>query len=59
VFLEPRENHELDSWASAPYRKFALRTIGSSMHSGLKPDLNAYDAVKNVDRLVADLRSGS
>ena len=57
VFLEPRDNHELDQWAAAPYRKFTLRTIGSSMHHGLKPDLDAYDAVRDVERVVKDLRS--
>ncbi|MBS2936575.1 AAA family ATPase [Nocardioides sp. J2M5] len=57
VFGEQRPNHDLDAWAAAPYRRFALRSVGSSMHSGLKPELNARDAVRAVEKLVADLRS--
>jgi recombinational DNA repair ATPase RecF len=59
VFGELRETHELDQWASAPYRKFALKTIGPAMHNGLKPDLNARDAAKDVQRLVSELRSAT
>jgi hypothetical protein len=58
IFSEPRENHELDNWASAPYRKFGLRNIGTAMHKGLKADLDPRDAVRDVERLVDDIRSG-
>ncbi|MBD3947561.1 AAA family ATPase [Nocardioides ganghwensis] len=59
VFGESRPHHELDQWAAAPYRKFALRSIGAAMHSGLKADLDARDAVRDVEKLIADLRGGS
>ena len=57
VFGSERPNHELDSWAAAPYRKFALRNIGSAMHAGLKGELEPRDAVRDLEKLVADLRT--
>lgn len=59
VFGECRDNHELDQWASSPYRKFALRTVGPGMHNGLKPALAPRDAARDVERLVEDLREGA
>lgn len=59
VFGEARANHELEQWAAAPYRKFGLRNIGSAMHAGLKAELDARDAVRDVEKLIVDLRSTS
>ena len=56
VFGESRENHELDNWASAPYRKFALKTVGPGMHNGLKQGLDPRESAREVERLVKDLR---
>ena len=58
VFGQPRDNHELDAWATAPYRKYGLRNVGSAMHNGLKSDLNPRDAIRDVERLIEDLRAG-
>ncbi|WP_240938187.1 AAA family ATPase [Nocardioides sp. JQ2195] len=52
IFGEPRENHELDNWARAPYRKFALRTVGSRMHTGLKEKLDPRDSAREVQKLI-------
>ncbi|MDP3967854.1 MAG: hypothetical protein Q8Q02_06190, partial [Nocardioides sp.] len=57
VFGEPRPDHELDGWASAPYRKFALRNVGTAMHNGLKPELDPSEAAKDVERLIKDLKA--
>lgn len=55
VFGEPRQNHELDQWATAPYRKFGLRNVGTAMHHGLKAEISPRDAVRDVERLVKDV----
>lgn len=59
VFGEPRENHELDSWASPPYRKLGLRTVGPGMHNGLKSGLDPRAAARDIERLVKDLQQGA
>lgn len=59
VFGEPRPDHELEGWASAAYRKFGLRNVGTGMHQGLKAGLDPRDAAKDVQRLVDDIRSGA
>jgi recombinational DNA repair ATPase RecF len=59
VFGEHRDNHELDSWAAAPYRKFSLKTAGSGVHQGLPSSVDPRDSVRQADRLVRDLQSGA
>lgn len=57
VFGAVPTNQQLDQWASAPYRKFALRNVGMDMHRGLKPELHPRDALRDVQKLVTDLKA--
>lgn len=52
------EVRNLDGWATAPYRKYGLRNVGTAMHNGLKADIAPIDAARDVERLVADVRAG-
>ncbi len=59
VFGEDRENHELEKWASAPYRKFGLKSVGSAMHHGLPAGRDPRDEIRNVEKMVNDLTKGA
>lgn len=56
LFGEPRETHELDHWAAAPYRKLTLRTVSGGMHHGLPPTAHPKDVARDAERMVEDLR---
>ncbi len=53
------EVKNLDGWATAPYRKHGLRNVGTAMHNGLKAEIVPIDAVRDVERLISDVRAGS
>lgn len=59
VLGQSGDNQAMDRWASPPYRKFALGTVGPGMHNGLKAGLDPRDAARDVERLVKDLRAGT
>ncbi len=53
------EVKDLTPWAQAPYRKVGLGIVSAGFHQGLRESNDPGDAVKDVERLVSDLRSGA
>lgn len=58
IFDENRTDLK-DSWAKAPYRRNGLNNVGVAMHHGLKGTIDPADAIRDVRKLIDDVRAGA